>query len=280
MTINKNSTEQINVALLDLENKIKRNNQTAAISALENDIELINKTLKEKQNGLVAGETYNINISGNADTSNHSLTADNATTADSANTATSAGHASTADTATNADTATHSDTSDYATYAGSAPIVFPEGYVYIQLNGKKNPADMNMRVPDGCAWVDISEDYASFPYIKIGSGTTQSGQVLNHTHTMKNHTHSGTTGREHSLPGYQWGNWGTAYLTDHQNNGQGISRVDGRVPFVFAYSDGYGHGHDFTTGKPSDNTTDGNNTSNTTNEVNATYAIAWEVQKI
>ena len=265
MTINKNSTEQINVALLDLENKIKRNNQTAAISALENDIELINKTLKEKQNGLVAGETYNINISGNAATSNHSLTADNATTADSANTATSAGH---------------SNTADYASSAGSAPIVFPEGYVYIQLNGKKNPADMNMRVPDGYAWVDISADYASFPYIKIGSGTTQNGQVLNHTHTMKNHTHSGTTGREHALPDYQWGNWGTAYLTDHNNNGQGISRVDGRVPFVFAYADGYGHGHDFTTGKPSDNTTDGNDTSNTTNEVNATYAIAWEVQKI
>ena len=136
MTINKNSTEQINVALLDLENKIKRNNQTAAISALENDIELINKTLKEKQNGLVPGETYNINISGNAATSNHSLTADNATTADSANTA------------------------DYATSAGSAPMIFPEGYVYQQPYRTPNPAQMNLQVPDGCAWVDISKQYS------------------------------------------------------------------------------------------------------------------------
>ena len=145
MIINKNSTEQINVALLDLENKIKRNNQTSAISSLSNEIELINKTLEEKQNGLVPGGTYNINISGNAATSDHSLTADSATTAESANTATSAGH---------------SNTSDYATSAGSAPAVFPEGFVYQQPYRTPNPAQMNMKVPEGCAWVDISKQYS------------------------------------------------------------------------------------------------------------------------
>lgn len=172
MTINKNSTEQINVALLDLENKIKRNNQTAAISALSNDIEIINKTLKEKQNGLVAGETYNINISGNAATSNHSLTADNATTADSANTATSAGFA------TNADHADHANTSDYATSAGSAdsaPMIFPEGYVYMQLYRTPSPAQMNMKVPAGCAWVDISKQYSG-DYFRV-KGTRWHNQM-------------------------------------------------------------------------------------------------------
>lgn len=163
MTINKNSAEQINVALLDLENKIKRNNQAAAISALENDIELINNTLKEKQNGLVPGETYNINISGNASTSNHSLAADNATTADSANTATSAGH---------------SNTSDYATSAGSAgsaPIIFPEGYVYQQPYRTPSPAQMNMKVPAGCVWVDISKQYSG-DYFRV-KGTRWHNQM-------------------------------------------------------------------------------------------------------
>lgn len=166
MTISKNSTEQINVALLDLENKIKRNNQTAAISALENDIELINKTLEEKQNGLVEGETYNINISGNAATSNHSLTADNATTADSANTATSSGFASNAD---------HANTADYASSAGSAPIVFPEGYVYQQPYRTPNPAQMNMKVPAGCVWVDISKQYSG-DYFRV-KGTRWHNQM-------------------------------------------------------------------------------------------------------
>lgn len=305
MTINKNSTEQINVALLDLENKIKRNNQTAAISALENNISLINKTLNEKQNGLVPGETYDINISGNAATSNHSLTADNATTADSATTATTATNA---DNATNAD---HATSADYAATAGSAPIVFPEGFVYVQLNGKSNPAQMNMTVPDGCAWVDISEDYASFPYIKIGSGTTQSGRVLNHTHGMA-HFHSHR--HRHPSTSVTVNGSATAGVTSSTNNG-----IAGSGAMKWCHSGNFTWYPTWTVSAsgsftvPSNNTntadngtadsnyssrytsgsrtgsygsdtarniTDSNNASNTTNEVNATYAIVWEVQQI
>lgn len=312
MTINKNSTEQINVALLDLENKIKRNNQTAAISALENDITLINNTLKEKQNGLVPGETYNINISGNATTSNHALTADNATTADSANIATSAGHANTAttaDSATSADNATHADNADYATTAGSASIAFPEGFVYIQLNGKSNPAQMNMSVPDGCAWVDISASYASFPYIKIGSGTTQSGKVLNHTHGMQHHhsmrhRHSGTTGGASMYGGWDanavgfWYNIGgggapSIYNLSSANYRSGTATINHGHGFTTsnntgAYADTSNQESRFTsgaysgtgTGTTGKTATDGNDSENTTNEVNATYAIVWEVQRL
>ena len=217
MTINKISTEQINVALLDLENKIKRNNQTAAISALSNDIEIINKTLKEKQNGLVAGETYNINISGNAATSNHSLTADNATTADSANTATSAGFA------TNAD---HANTSDYAASAGSAdsaPMIFPEGFVYFQLYNpstatwEKSPSQMGMQIPSGYKWTEITANFSSYPYLKIGNKTTQDGHNAYHSHTGGNLKIEGEIGTVadgskqalFSMTG--WGGWSSVY---------------------------------------------------------------------
>lgn len=200
MTINKNSTEQINVALLDLDNKIRRNNQTATIAKLESDINAINDTLKEKQNGLIPGNTYDINISGNAATSNHSSTADNATTADSANTAADAGHAINADHATtsdNATNATHAAVADYATSAGSAasaPIVFPEGYVYKQYynptteSWEKTPGQMNMQVPSGYKWTEITTDFSAYPYSKISTTETGDGHNAEHTHGM-NHKH-------------------------------------------------------------------------------------------
>lgn len=265
MIINKNSTEQINVALLDLENKIKRNNQTSAISSLSNEIELINKTLKEKQNGLKPGETYNINISGNASTSDHSLTADSATTAESANTATSAGHSNT------------SDYADYATSAGSAPAVFPEGFVYIQLNGKSSPADMNMLVPDGCAWVDISAEYASFPYIKIGPGTTQSGHNAYHTHSF-NHAH------KHSHVAYRG-----CYPTSNEAAGYGLGGQPGfQNRVMVSATSNVGTSEDATgpyiwdgsKWTPRDYTSYNGNSAEQTVEVNATYAIAWEVKRI
>ena len=220
MTINKNSTEQINVALLDLENKIKKNNQTTAISALENNITLINKTLKEKQNGLVPGETYTINISGNASTSNHSLDADNATTA------------------------------DYATSAGSAPIIFPEGFVYKQYynpstcSWEKTPAQMGMQVPSGCKWTEITANFSSYPYSKITTTETGEGHNAEHLHAMNHkhrmeHTHSGTTdGATASFSRVLWGN-GTS-LPWRTSGSQTTWAAD----LVTQYA----HTHSFTTG--------------------------------
>ena len=88
MTINKNSVEQINVALLDMHKKIKRalSNGTSAsdFKNLEASVDNIKRTLAEAQAGLEPGKTYDINISGNA------ATADKATTATTAETATKA----------------------------------------------------------------------------------------------------------------------------------------------------------------------------------------------
>ena len=100
MTINKNSVEQINVALLDMDKKIKSaiSNGTSAsdFKNLEASVDNIKRSLDEAKAGLEPGKTYDINISGNA------ATADTATTATTAEIATTA---TTAETATNAETA-------------------------------------------------------------------------------------------------------------------------------------------------------------------------------
>ena len=115
MTINKNSVEQINVALLDMDKKIKSaiSNGTSAsdFKNLEASVESIKRNLNETTAGLEPGKTYDINISGSA------------TTAETATTATTANHAETATTATTAETATNADhalTADKATKANNA----------------------------------------------------------------------------------------------------------------------------------------------------------------
>ena len=104
MTINKNSVEQINVALLDMDKKIKSaiSNGTSAsdFKNLEASVDNIKRALDEEKAGLEPGKTYDINISGNA------ATADKATTATTAEIATNANTAETATTATTAETAT------------------------------------------------------------------------------------------------------------------------------------------------------------------------------
>lgn len=92
MVINNNTVEQINVALLDLENRIKSISlDINTLKSLQSDINNIKSNSNEKKAGLQSGATYNINISGNASTATH------ASLADSANTATSATSATTAD---------------------------------------------------------------------------------------------------------------------------------------------------------------------------------------
>lgn len=99
MTINKNSVEQINVALLDLDKKIKRANNANDLKNLEASVDGIKKTLNETTAGLESGKTYNINISGNAATATRANNAGTAETATTAETAISANHAETATTA-------------------------------------------------------------------------------------------------------------------------------------------------------------------------------------
>lgn len=147
MTINKNSVEQINVALLDMDKKIKSaiSNGTSAsdFKNLEASVESIKRNLNETTAGLESGKTYNINISGNAATADKATTAttaetatnanhaETATTAESANTALSANHATTADTAENVKTAETATTANKVanaltvngkTYDGSSAV--------------------------------------------------------------------------------------------------------------------------------------------------------------
>lgn len=92
MIINNNSVEQINVALLDIDKKLKGITlDTESLNTLKATVDSIQRSLNETKYGLTSGETYNINISGNASTATY------ATTAGSTSYATSAGSAITAD---------------------------------------------------------------------------------------------------------------------------------------------------------------------------------------
>ena len=129
MTINKNSVEQINVALLDMDKKIKSAmsniDSSSAFKNLEASVDGIKRTLNETTAGLESGKTYNINISGNAATATKATTAANAETAITAETAINANHADTVETATNATTAAkvaNALTVNGKTYNGSSAV--------------------------------------------------------------------------------------------------------------------------------------------------------------
>ena len=128
MTINKNSVEQINVALLDMDKKIKSaisNGISASdFKNLEASVDNIKRVLDEEKAGLEPGKTYDINISGNAATA---TTATTATTAEIATTATTAETATTATTAETATTATTAETATTATTATKALEVVDYG---------------------------------------------------------------------------------------------------------------------------------------------------------
>ena len=110
MTINNATVEQINVALLDLDKRIKALNiDNEAIKSLQNSVKTIKSSLNETKDGLTSGATYDINISGNASTATHATTA---TTAEIVNVAETAGEANHATNATNATNANISKTLD------------------------------------------------------------------------------------------------------------------------------------------------------------------------
>ena len=82
MTINKNSVEQINVALLDMDKKLKsaisKSASASDFNNLEASVDNIKRTLNETKTGLEPGKTYNINISGNAATADKAKEAEKA----------------------------------------------------------------------------------------------------------------------------------------------------------------------------------------------------------
>jgi hypothetical protein len=120
MVITDNSVRSINIALLDLDKKIKNIQLPEDDKTLDEAIAYVKKYLYQHLND---GSTYNINIAGNASTADHALSADtanHATSADTATSATNADYATSAGSATNADTATSATNADYATEAGHA----------------------------------------------------------------------------------------------------------------------------------------------------------------
>lgn len=118
MTINNNSVQQINVALLDIDkrlNSISQNNTD--IEAIRNDVAIIKASLNETKAGLISGATYDININGNAAT---------ATTAGNANHAATSGYSNEADHANSSDTV-------------SLNSVKPVNTVYLSVDSNANP---------------------------------------------------------------------------------------------------------------------------------------------
>lgn len=98
MTINNANVEQINVALLDLDKRIKALNiDNEAIKSLQNSVKTIKSSLNETKAGLQSGATYNINISGNASTATKAATATTAEIVNVAESAAEANHAKLAD---------------------------------------------------------------------------------------------------------------------------------------------------------------------------------------
>lgn len=113
MTINNATVEQINVALLDIDKRIKALNiDNEAIKSLQNSVKTIKSSLNETKVGLQSGATYNINISGNATTATKAATATTAAVADRALEADSVAEANYATNATNATNANLSKTLD------------------------------------------------------------------------------------------------------------------------------------------------------------------------
>ena len=175
MTINKNSVEQINVALLDMDKKIKSamSNGTSAsdFKNLEASVDNIKRTLNETKTGLEPGKTYDINISGNA------ATADKATTATTAETATNANHAETATTADAATNANHALTADTATNVTTA-------------NKVANALTVNGKTYDGSSAVDAGVQTVA----NGGTGaTTAKGAFMNLANGLTNAANPGDT---------------------------------------------------------------------------------------
>ena len=148
--------------------------------------------------------------------------------------------------------------------------MYPLGFIYMQLynpnsdspHWEKDPNQLGMTPASGCKWEEITSDFASYPYLKIGSGTTQDGHNAYHSHT-------GNTNTEivNNNPG-----WGMAYLARYMTvNGQGTYPYNGN-PWLTSSRDSPNpsHYHSFNTSY------DGKSTEKTV-EVNAINMKIWKV---
>lgn len=185
MTINNANVEQINVALLDLDKRIKAlNTDIETLKSLQNSVKTIKSSLKETQVGLTTGETYDINILGNAATATHAktaTTADEATSADISKTVdpvngdelrigsgssqhiTNAKHAASADKVTSADKAVevldYGDTSRTVKVGYAGPSVTAGKLDYLAGYTENNGSSVklkNVKREELIKWLGIS----------------------------------------------------------------------------------------------------------------------------
>ena len=181
MTINKNSVEQINVALLDMDKKIKSamSNGTSAsdFKNLEASVDSIKRALNETKSGLEPGKTYNINISGNAATATKATTAAIAETATTAETAITANHVETADKVANALTV------NGKTYDGSSAVDAGVQTVANGGTGVTTQADINKafigNLEVGNSDVTDGTEFVSSWASNNGFAETADGAVVN-----------------------------------------------------------------------------------------------------
>lgn len=113
MIINSNSVEQINVALLDIDKKLKTTSVTSSqIEQIQKQLDNVQRTLRETAIGLSSGATYNINITGNASSASYATEAGTAKVTATAQSAEIANYANSAGSATTATNASHAVSAD------------------------------------------------------------------------------------------------------------------------------------------------------------------------
>lgn len=146
-------------------------------------------------------------------------------------------------------------------------VTYPLGYIYMQLYNptdatfEKSPIQLGMTPPSGCKWEEITSDFASYPYLKIGSRTTQTGHNAYHNHggyteyINPRHTHGQNVTANVG---------GSAVRRDYSNDGSSYSYPQGCVT---DYADiNHRHKIDY----------DGNSTEQTV-EVNASNLKIWKI---
>lgn len=120
MIINDNSVEQINIALLDIDKKLKTTSVTSAqVQQIQKQLDNVQRTLRETAIGLSSGATYNINITGNASSASYAVEAGSAKVTATAQSAEIANYANTAGSATTATSATTAQSAERASKDGN-----------------------------------------------------------------------------------------------------------------------------------------------------------------
>lgn len=124
MIINSNSVEQINVALLDIDKKLKTTSVTSSqIERIQKQLDNVQRTLRETAIGLSSGATYNINITGNASSASYATEAGTAKVTATAQSAEIANYANSAGSATTATTATTAQSAERASKDGNGDSI-------------------------------------------------------------------------------------------------------------------------------------------------------------